>query len=68
MAGGFNPIDEEQCVHYAAFASHLDRKSFDAIYWILFGVNILILFTASWQYSQSVLPIRVSTLAANTTE
>ncbi|KAK1757463.1 hypothetical protein QBC47DRAFT_296789 [Echria macrotheca] len=51
MAGGFSPIDEQRCIHYAAFASHLDRKSFDAIYWILFFVNILILFIASWQYS-----------------
>ncbi|KAK3336004.1 hypothetical protein B0T19DRAFT_25498 [Cercophora scortea] len=51
MAGGFSPIDPVRCAHYAAFASHLGRREFDAIYWILFIFVISMLFLASWQYS-----------------
>ncbi|KAK4250795.1 hypothetical protein C7999DRAFT_38162 [Corynascus novoguineensis] len=51
MAGGFDPIDPVQCAHYAAFASHLDRRSFDFIYWFLFALVIVMLFLASWKYS-----------------
>ncbi|KAM7223480.1 hypothetical protein V8F06_000954 [Rhypophila decipiens] len=51
MAGGFSPVDEARCEHYAAFASHLGRKEFDYIYWGLFIFVILMLFLSSWQYS-----------------
>lgn len=56
MAGGFEAINPEQCAHYAAFASHLGRKPFDVIYWLLFGLVIIMLFLASWKYSRSVSP------------
>ena len=51
MAGGFNPIDEKKCEHYASFASHLGRVEFDVIYWCLFIFVIVMLFLSSWQYS-----------------
>ncbi|KAK0730454.1 hypothetical protein B0H67DRAFT_596588 [Lasiosphaeris hirsuta] len=51
MAGGFSPIDPVRCVHYAAFAAHLDRLAFDFIYWVLFILVIVMLFLASWKYS-----------------
>ncbi|KAJ4418137.1 hypothetical protein N0V85_001567 [Neurospora sp. IMI 360204] len=51
MAGGFEPIDPEQCQHYAEFASHLGRTAFDGIYWSLFVFVIIMLFLASWKYS-----------------
>ncbi|EGO52733.1 hypothetical protein NEUTE1DRAFT_150219 [Neurospora tetrasperma FGSC 2508] len=51
MAGGFEPIDPEQCQHYAHFAAHLDRTAFDGIYWSLFVFVIIMLFLASWKYS-----------------
>jgi hypothetical protein len=51
MAGGFDPIDPERCAHYAGFASHLDRRSFDFIYWFLFALVIFMLFLSSWKYS-----------------
>ncbi|KAK4242387.1 hypothetical protein C8A03DRAFT_40356 [Achaetomium macrosporum] len=51
MAGGFNPIDPVRCEHYAGFASHLDRRSFDFIYWFLFAAVICMLFLSSWKYS-----------------
>ncbi|KAK3694081.1 hypothetical protein B0T22DRAFT_60908 [Podospora appendiculata] len=54
MAGGFSAIDPARCAHYAAFASHLGRRSFDAIYWILFVFVITMLFAASWQYSSDM--------------
>jgi hypothetical protein len=56
MAGGFDPIDPERCAHYAGFASHLDRRSFDFIYWFLFVLVIGMLFLSSWQYSGLVVP------------
>ena len=52
MAGGFVQINEEQCRHYAGFAAHLDRHHFDIVYWVLFGLVVLMLFTASYKYSQ----------------
>ncbi|KAM7192024.1 hypothetical protein V8F33_008602 [Rhypophila sp. PSN 637] len=51
MAGGFSPVDEARCEHYAAFASHLGRKEFDYIYWGLFIFVMMMLFLSSWQYS-----------------
>jgi hypothetical protein len=51
MAGGFDPIDPERCEHYAGFASHLDRRAFDCIYWLLFVAVIGMLFLSSWKYS-----------------
>lgn len=51
MAGGFDPIDPQRCEHYAGFASHLDRRSFDFIYWFLFALVIFMLFLSSWKYS-----------------
>ncbi|KAK0703738.1 hypothetical protein B0T26DRAFT_658418 [Lasiosphaeria miniovina] len=47
MAGGYNPTDPAQCQHYAAFASQLGRRTFDAIYWILFILVIMMLFLAA---------------------
>lgn len=55
MAGGFDR-DQELCEHYAAFASHLDRRSFDFIYWFLFVGVIGMLFLSSWKYSGLVSP------------
>ena len=57
MAAVSSGIDPAQCVHYAAFASHLSRKEFDSIYWILFGMVILMLFSASYRYSRFVVPL-----------
>ncbi|KAK0753940.1 hypothetical protein B0T18DRAFT_424408 [Schizothecium vesticola] len=51
MAGGFVEINEDQCRHYAGFAAHLDRHHFDAAYWVLFMLVVLMLFTASYKYS-----------------
>ena len=51
---GFSPVDPGRCEHYAAFASHLDRRAFDIIYWVLFVFVIFMLFLASWKYSGSV--------------
>ncbi|KAL2260767.1 hypothetical protein VTK26DRAFT_5142 [Humicola hyalothermophila] len=59
MAGGFDPIDPERCRHYAAFASHLNRRSFDFIYWFLFVSVIGLLFLASWKYSGDLEKARV---------
>jgi hypothetical protein len=39
---------------YAAFASHLGRNAFDAIYWLLFSTVIVMLFLSSWRYSTLV--------------
>ena len=61
MAGGFDPIDPERCAHYAGFASHLDRRSFDFIYWFLFALVIFMLFLSSWKYSGSVSSFAFST-------
>lgn len=54
MAGGFVVVNEDQCRHYAGFAAHLDRHHFDAVYWVLFMLVVLMLFTASYKYSRSV--------------
>ncbi|KAK3394788.1 hypothetical protein B0H63DRAFT_57951 [Podospora didyma] len=51
MAGGFNPIDPAQCVHYASFAAHLGRRAFDVIYWLLFILVIFMLFLAAFRFS-----------------
>lgn len=48
-------VDDAQCKHYAQFASHLGRTSFDIIYWLLFVLVILMLFAASWRYGRLVL-------------
>ncbi|KAL2017554.1 hypothetical protein VTK56DRAFT_1988 [Thermocarpiscus australiensis] len=62
MAGGFDPIDPERCRHYATFASHLDRRSFDLIYWFLFAFVIIILFLSSWKYSCGLEAVRIQGL------
>lgn len=54
MAGGYVTINEDQCRHYAGFAAHLDRHHFDIVYWVLFMLVVLMLFTASYKYSRSV--------------
>ncbi|KAK3900299.1 hypothetical protein C8A05DRAFT_45826 [Staphylotrichum tortipilum] len=54
MAGGFDPVDPARCKHYAAFAAHLDRRSFDFLYWFLFATVIAMLFLASWRYSRAL--------------
>ena len=54
MASRFNQVDPERCAHYAQFTSHLDRRGFDFIYWLLFGFVVLMLFTASYKYSRYV--------------
>ncbi|GAB1311082.1 Transmembrane protein [Madurella fahalii] len=59
MAGGFDPIDPQRCEHYAGFASHLDRRSFDFIYWFLFALVILMLFLSSWKYSGDLEKVRI---------
>lgn len=58
MAGGFDPIDPQRCAHYAGFASHLDRRSFDFIYWFLFALVISMLFLSSWKYSGLVFTLQ----------
>ncbi|KAI1811468.1 hypothetical protein GGS20DRAFT_593136 [Poronia punctata] len=50
MGGQFTPVDPARCPHYAGFASHLDRTHFDALYWTLFFLVILALFSASWVF------------------
>lgn len=53
MAGtSAHEIEQDQCRHYAAFASHLPRLQFDIIYWVLFAAVILTLFGASYRYSK----------------
>lgn len=54
MAGGYVTINEDQCRHYAGFAAHLDRHHFDIVYWVLFMLVVLMLFTASYKYSRLV--------------
>ncbi|KAK4101662.1 hypothetical protein N658DRAFT_506848 [Parathielavia hyrcaniae] len=66
MAGGFDPIDPERCEHYAGFASHLDRTSFDFIYWFLFALVISMLFLASWKYSGDLDKINLQGLEPGT--
>ncbi|KAL2130310.1 hypothetical protein VTI74DRAFT_6636 [Chaetomium olivicolor] len=66
MAGGFDPIDPERCEHYAGFAAHLDRRSFDFIYWFLFAVVIGMLFLSSWKYSGDLESIRIQGLEPGT--
>ncbi|KAK4128176.1 hypothetical protein N657DRAFT_676002 [Parathielavia appendiculata] len=66
MAGGFDPIDPERCEHYAGFASHLDRTSFDFIYWFLFALVIGMLFLASWKYSGDLDKINLQGLEPGT--
>lgn len=56
MAVGSFDRDPELCEHYAAFAAHLDRRSFDFIYWFLFVGVIGMLFLSSWKYSGLVSP------------
>ncbi|EJT73382.1 hypothetical protein GGTG_10223 [Gaeumannomyces tritici R3-111a-1] len=46
-------IDPQQCLHYAQFASRLDRWHFDFLYWVLFATNILLLSIASFWYSRT---------------
>lgn len=54
MASIFSTPDEARCRHYARFASHLDRKHFDIIYWFLFILVIVMLCLASARYMRSV--------------
>jgi hypothetical protein len=54
MAGHFSDGDNIRCQHYARFASHLGRTSFDIIYWLLFLLVIILLFAASWRYGRLV--------------
>lgn len=44
--------DEDLCKQYAQFASDLDRWHFKIIYWFMFVLNLMILFVASWTYTQ----------------
>ncbi|KAL6897463.1 hypothetical protein GGI43DRAFT_385327 [Trichoderma evansii] len=44
--------DEDLCKQYAQFASDLDRWHFKIIYWFMFVLNLMILFIASWTYTQ----------------
>ena len=60
MAAGFVEVNEAQCRHYAAFAAHLDRSHFDVVYWLLFLLVVLMLFTASYKYSRFVSYLRIS--------
>ncbi|KAI8623009.1 hypothetical protein F5Y19DRAFT_468854 [Xylariaceae sp. FL1651] len=50
MGGQFSSGDSERCMHYAKFASELDRIHFDALYWTFFFVVIGSLFLSSWIY------------------
>ncbi|KAK4132599.1 hypothetical protein BT67DRAFT_384971 [Trichocladium antarcticum] len=59
MAVGSFDRDPELCEHYAAFAAHLDRRSFDFIYWFLFVGVIGMLFLSSWKYSGDLEKVRV---------
>ncbi|KAL2182492.1 hypothetical protein L209DRAFT_759615 [Thermothelomyces heterothallicus CBS 203.75] len=65
MARG-DPIDPVQCAHYASFASHLDRRSFDFIYWFLFVLVVVMLFLSSWKYSGDLEKVRVLGLEPGT--
>lgn len=48
--GGPDP-DPAQCEYYAAFAAHLGRVQFDAIYWVLFCFVVCLLFASSWHFA-----------------
>jgi hypothetical protein len=52
MASIFSDRDDVRCRHYARFAAHLDRAHFDIIYWVLFMLVIILLFSASWRYGR----------------
>ncbi|KAI0022437.1 hypothetical protein F4780DRAFT_197491 [Xylariomycetidae sp. FL0641] len=55
MGGQFAPKDPLRCPHYAGFAHGLDRKHFDALYWVLFIIVVVILFFASWIYQRTMM-------------
>ncbi|KAI1776640.1 hypothetical protein F4818DRAFT_355335 [Hypoxylon cercidicola] len=57
MGGQFAPTDPVRCPHYAQFASGLDRRHFDGVYWTLFILVIICLFVSSWVY-QSIITYR----------
>lgn len=57
-------IDLRQCMHYAQFASNLDRWHFDFLYWILFATNIFLLSLASFWYSRYVQRLSCSSTVA----
>lgn len=40
------------CVKHAQFASHMVRWQFKIIYWVMFMVNLVVLFLASWTYTK----------------
>jgi hypothetical protein len=48
----FQPIDPIRCDRYAQFASHLERRQFDTLYWVLFIFNLFVLFGAAFSYTK----------------
>ncbi|UNI19543.1 hypothetical protein JDV02_005723 [Purpureocillium takamizusanense] len=52
MVGSYGP-DPALCKHYAEFASHMSMWQFQVIYWVLFVVNLGVLFFAAWIYTKA---------------
>lgn len=53
MGGNYGP-DPALCKHYAEFASHMVLWQFQVIYWVLFVLNLAVLFFSSWIYTKYV--------------
>ena len=53
MGGNYGP-DPALCKHYAEFASHMVLWQFQVIYWVLFVLNLSVLFFSSWIYTKYV--------------
>ncbi|GJN74942.1 hypothetical protein VFPFJ_10755 [Purpureocillium lilacinum] len=51
MGGNYGP-DPALCKHYAEFASHMVMWQFQVIYWVLFVLNLAVLFFSSWIYTK----------------
>ncbi|KAL2269988.1 hypothetical protein VTJ83DRAFT_2172 [Remersonia thermophila] len=51
MAGNVMNIDADRCRFYAGVFAHLDRKSFDLMYWLLFVAVLAFLMLTSWQWA-----------------
>lgn len=67
MSADFHP-DEELCMKYARFASHMEKWEFTIIYWTMFMSNLVILFLASWTFIKYVCGSRPRAAADTTPE
>ncbi|KAJ6440101.1 CobW domain-containingprotein [Purpureocillium lavendulum] len=54
MPGNYGP-DPALCKHYAGFASHMSLWQFQVVYWVLFVLNLVVLFFSSWIYTKNTI-------------